>query len=152
MDFGRASFLFQRVLKGFFPNGKLTKETQAGARTLDFKVELNNRIINFSLVEASEPWVGIDFEWIEPPPGSLRTHARRLQSGTLEMAHALKDVVSAFAQVGLGVHFYPSDDGEDERQQDARGRIYDRVLTHRGFRRLNRPGDVMNYYRPTKVA
>jgi hypothetical protein len=153
MDFGRSAFLFKRILKGFFPTGTLKEEKhESGAKTLDFRVLFNNRNINFSLVEAAEPWVGIDFEWEETPRGAASGHAPKLQSGTVDLAHIMREVVASFAKVGLGVQYYPLG-GELDRQDSARDRIYDRMLTRSGFKKLNRPGDsIMNYYKPSKVA
>jgi hypothetical protein len=147
MDFGRASFLFQRVLKGLFPHGRLDKGKKFGVRTLSFNVTLNNRLLNFSLVEASEPYVSIDFTW-DHPPEDAGLQAPTLQRGSIDFAHTMKQVVAAFGQVGLGVKFNPIEGDDEEGDESIRGRMYDRIVKKAGF---NRIGPDYNY-KPAKIA
>jgi hypothetical protein len=150
MDYGRAAFLFKRVLKGLFPTGKMIPLRQE--KGLQFSAMVGNRIIMFTLTEGPEPYVDIEFQWDSVPDDVEGAHAKTLQRGSIQVIHTLQDVSAAFARVGLGVKYHALEMGRDEEQEKARYRLYGRIMKKSGFTPLSEPDSPIQYHRPAKIA
>jgi hypothetical protein len=153
MNFERSSYLFDRVLHQFFPDGDMDDDGEG----LVFTVYRNKRLIVFKLEDAPEPYVEVIFQWNQyelkgafNPDASLH-HGSKLQNGTLDFSHLLKDVVTALGKAGLGVKYTPVKEGKDPRQQQSRERMYQRSMKHRGFMPVPSNDPTIFLHKPTHV-